>query len=138
MREESSPHSDIFDRMVKAREKTWQAVFEIAGQIEVGMTEAAAEKIAQKTLVKLGCRKFWHPCHVRFGAGTLLSFKDPPSPHNFQDDDLYYVDIGPIWDGIEGDAGQTFYRGARSDKKRFVEGAKDLFVLPGINGRRKD
>lgn len=139
---EASRFGDIDARLAEARQKTWKAVETIAGGIRPGMRESEAIKLAQKTLVEMGARKFWHKCHVRFGGGTVLSFNDAYADTELGSDDLFYVDIGPIWDGIEGDAGATFVVGNDPEKKRcradalaVYEAVKARWQSHGISGK---
>lgn len=109
--------SAIDPMMHMAREKTWQAIHDIAAFIKPGMSEKEAIKLANQYLAQQGVRKFWHQTHVRFGKNTVYSFCDPYIENSIlQTDDLFFLDIGPIWDNIEGDCGKTFVVGNSSPK----------------------
>jgi Xaa-Pro aminopeptidase len=125
--DERSRYDDIDARLADARQKTWAAVEAIAKGIHPGMRESEGIKLAQQTLVDMGARKFWHKCHIRFGAGTILSFNDPYADEILRPDDIFYIDIGPIWDGIEGDAGATFVVGADAERARCRDDARVVF-----------
>lgn len=45
--------------------------------------------------------KNWHPPKLRFGPNTLKTFKEPSDPYILQDEDILYIDIGPVIDGHE-------------------------------------
>lgn len=119
--------ADLTERLTAARAKTWDAVRAIAEKMEPGMTESEGRRIAQQTLAEMGVKKFWHPCHVRFGASTALSFSDAYTDAVLKDEDIFYVDIGPVWDGIEGDAGATFVRGSNSLHLKCKRDAEAVF-----------
>ena len=94
------------------RQKTWVAVDAIKNIIQPYMTEKEAIKKANEYLVSQGVKKFWHKTHIRFGESTILSFNDPYKENvTLKENDIFYIDIGPIWDGIEGDCGDTFVMG---------------------------
>lgn len=124
---EDSRLPDIDTQLAAARDQTWAAVHEIAARVHPGMRESEAIKIAQETLVRMGSKKFWHKCHVRFGSGTTKSFDDAYTDEILKPDDIYYVDIGPIWDGIEGDAGETFVNGKNPDYARLKADVRAVF-----------
>ena len=40
---------------------------------------------------------------VQFGSSTVLSFKDPYRENVvLKEDDIFFLDFGPVWDGVEG------------------------------------
>lgn len=125
---ELSQLDDIVQRLQDAQKKTWEAVDRIASRIEVGMSELEAIKMGQATLAEMGANKFWHKCHIRFGTQTAKSFDDPYEDVRLAEGELFYIDIGPIWEGIEGDAGKTFVRGPVSkEQSRCAEDSQLIF-----------
>jgi Xaa-Pro aminopeptidase len=124
---EKSNVEAIEEKLAESQALTWVAVAKIAEQIKPGMTELEAIRMGQKTLAELGCKKFWHKCHIRFGRGTVCSFEDEYADHVLGVDDIFYVDIGPIWNGIEGDAGATFVTGNNHDYVRCRNDVKLIF-----------
>ena len=45
---------------------------------------------------------------MRFGSNTTKNFDDPSEPGVvLGENDIFFIDIGPIFDGCEGDAGDT-------------------------------
>ncbi len=125
---EQSRLDDIERRLEEAQAKTWEAVHAIAQKMTIGMSELEARRIGQSTLAQMGSRKFWHKCHIRFGSQTARSFDDPYDDVRLQDGDLFYIDIGPIWNDIEGDAGRTFATpSASADKIKCRDDSKMIF-----------
>lgn len=111
-----------------ARQKTWDAVHAIRNLVKPSMTEKEAIKKANEYLASVGVKKFWHKTHIRFGESTILSFDDPYYDNvTLKDDDIFYVDIGPIWDGIEGDCGETFVIGNNPEFIKITQDVKNLF-----------
>lgn len=125
---EKSNVAGIEEKLTESRALTWAAVSKIAEQIKPGMTELEAIRMGQKTLADLGCKKFWHRCHIRFGQGTVCSFDDEYADHVLGKDDIFYIDIGPIWNGIEGDAGTTFVTGTNQEFVRCKTDVKLIFT----------
>ena len=95
-----------------AQARTWEAVEAIAAVIHPGMSESQATALGKRILTELGMERIWHPLLVRFGANTLKAFNqrsdgDPV----LGDDDIFFIDMGIVWKGHEGDAGATFTTG---------------------------
>lgn len=93
----------------KARDKSLQVILETAKLVTLGMRESEARKALTEIQADLGAPKTWHGPQIRFGENTLLAFgekglKDPA----LNDNDIYFFDIGPVFDGHEGDVGRTF------------------------------
>jgi len=113
--------SAIEPMMYSAREKTWEALHKIAELIKPGITEKEAIKLANQYLAGQGVKKFWHQTHVRFGHNTIYSFSDPYSENSkLKENDIFFIDIGPIWDNIEGDCGKTFTVGHSHAKHQAI------------------
>lgn len=114
--------------MKHAQQMTWQAIEQVAAQIKPGLHESEATAIAKQVLADLGMQRIWHPVLIRFGANTLKTFKqrsegDPV----LGEDDIYFIDMGAVWDGHEGDAGATFTTGSDADMQACAAAAKTLF-----------
>lgn len=102
--------------MHRARDLSRQAVERIGSSIVPGMTAADASELALRVLADLSAERNWHPVIVRFGEDTLRVFREPQSPASvLAKNDICFVDIGPVWEGHEGDAGDTFVVGDDSD-----------------------
>jgi Xaa-Pro aminopeptidase len=117
-------------RILAARERTWEAVHAIAGRIHPGMAEEEARELADEVLAQLGSSKKWHKSWVRFGPNTLLPYGEPSRPGVvLGEDDLFFVDIGPVWDGYEGDCGATFVVGEDPEMRRCAEDGREIHAL---------
>lgn len=112
----------------ETRQKTLSSVREIFGLMKLGMSEQEAIKLANGFLASKGVKKFWHKTHVRFGKSTILSFEDDYLPEvSLKENDMVSIDIGPIWDGIEGDAGDSFVFGEDPEKENLIQSTRRLF-----------
>src|SRR5580698_3088183 len=100
------------ESLIAARDKTMQAVQAIARRMSVGMVEEDAYEAAKDILGSLGSEKGWHRPWIRFGANTLKPYGVLSAPGTrLGADDIFFVDIGPVWSGHEGDGGDTFVTG---------------------------
>lgn len=118
------------DALMNARKNTKEAISLIAGTIRPGMLEEDARQMAKETLERLGSHKGWHKVLIRFGLNTIKNFEDPSERGvRLGDDDIFFIDIGPVWGDTEGDGGQTFVVGASPDPdmKRCPEDCKRIF-----------
>lgn len=53
----------------------------------------------------------WHKKIVRAGANTLATYSDNPPNRIIQEDDILFLDFGPIIDRYEADLGRTYVLG---------------------------
>ncbi|MCU7248146.1 M24 family metallopeptidase [Pseudomonas koreensis] len=119
----------VLESMRHAQQLTWKAVDEIAKVIKPGMLESEAQAQGKQILAQLGMDRIWHPLLIRFGANTLKTFKqrsdgDPV----LGEEDIFFIDMGVVWQGHEGDAGATFTTGADPQMIACAAAAKELFV----------
>lgn len=116
------------DSMRFARAQSWRAITDIAALIQPGMTETQGHEQALAVLERLGMERIWHPVKVRFGASTLKAFKEAPEPDRvLAESDIFFLDIGPVWQGHEGDAGNTFAVGNDPEMHACAQAARTLW-----------
>ncbi len=81
---------------------------QICSELQPGMTESQARTMALELMQDNGITKHWHKPYIRFGCNTLLTFLDKAHEDcTLHEEDIAFVDIGPIINGIEGDVGRT-------------------------------
>jgi methionyl aminopeptidase len=113
--------------MLDTRLRTRRALRSVAARVEVGMSEHDARSMARDTLEEMGLRRGWHPTLVRFGPNTLRQFLDRDGGDVvLRSDDIFFVDIGPVYNDVEGDAGETFTTGHNPEHLR---AASDVFEV---------
>lgn len=123
--------------MLRARDLTFEAVRKIAAAITPGMTEGRGGEVAQEILEAMGMERLWHRNVIRFGPGTLETFYGEFTPdYVLRADDMFYVDLGVVWDGHEGDAGDTFVVGNDPEMAACAQAARDLWHE--VAGRWRD
>lgn len=116
------------ERMQEARERSWAALRDIAAHITPGMTEPEAIAMAGECLHAAGMQRIWHPSIIRFGANTLKTFRQRSAPDTvLADNDIFFVDLGPVFEGHEGDVGDTFVVGDDSVMHSCAAAARELF-----------
>lgn len=118
----------VLESMRHARDKTWEVVERVAAAIEPGMLESDAVAECKKILQDMSMDRIWHPILIRFGENTLRKFNersegDPRLKH----EDIFFIDLGVVWQGHEGDAGATFVVGADAEMKACADAAKTVF-----------
>jgi Xaa-Pro aminopeptidase len=115
--------------MVRARDLTFEAVRRIADAVRPGMTEGRSHEIAAEILAEMGMERLWHRNVIRFGPETLKTFFGDFQPdYVLQANDLFYIDLGVVWDGHEGDVGDTFVVGDDAEMHACAQAARTLWA----------
>jgi len=113
--------------MLEVRKRTRGAIESIARRLQPGMAEELGVEVARQTLKELGLVRGWHMVVVRFGANTAREYGNPSAPGVvLGDDDIFFIDIGPVWNNCEGDGGATFVVGSDPEMQR---AARDVVTL---------
>lgn len=116
-------------KMLATRAKAQQAVSRIAAQVQVGMLEEDANQMVVATLQEMGAKQAFHKPYIRFGSNTTKTFGADSDPGiRLGEDDIFFIDVGPVWEGYEGDAGDTFVTGSDPELKRCATDAKQIFA----------
>jgi Xaa-Pro aminopeptidase len=79
-----------------------------------------------------GVKQHWHKRIVRAGPNTLAPYDENPPDLKIAEDDIVFIDLGPVFEAWEADFGRTFVIGDDPVKKKlcrdiaqgFVEGKK--------------
>ncbi len=131
------------DKYLKARELTKQVVKSVSKNVWEGMTEKEGSDLIDQELKKLSSEKKWHPNKFRIGVNTLKDFKERSEDGvTLKKNDLFFIDIGPVFEGHEGDYGETFVFGESVKFQECIEASKKLFqetseqVKEGATGAR--
>jgi Xaa-Pro aminopeptidase len=115
-------------KFLEARRLTMLAVEQISDLVEIGMQETDGAELIDTTLKNLGVDKKWHPNKFRIGSNTLKSFRDISQPNiKLQKNDIYFIDIGPVWNSHEGDYGNTFTVGNNPDHNKISNASRQIF-----------
>ena len=112
-----------------AQELTKRAVQLIASRLEVGMSEMDGHVVIEDVLSELGAQKKWHPSKFRIGKNTLLSFREVSDPEvKLGTSDIFFIDLGPVFNDHEGDYGKTFAFGYNSEYEKIALASEKIFL----------
>jgi methionine aminopeptidase len=120
---------EAFDltKLYLARDVARELTYELSSLIRPGMREEDAILLYRELCKKYPVEKQWHPPKIRFGPNTICNFKDNSLPYILKEEDLFFIDIGPVIEGHEADYGETFVLGDQYDHKLIANTAKKLF-----------
>lgn len=87
-----------------------------------------------------GITTYWHKRIVRAGSNTLLPYAENPPDRVIADDDILFLDLGPVFEDWEADFGRTFVIGDDLVKQKlcldteraFAEGKRYFQANPAI------
>jgi len=115
--------------MLRARERSWAALQVIRGRMRPGINEPEAVALAPEVFAELGCERLWHRPLIRIGRNTTKGFRELSEPDvRLGENDSYFIDLGLVFDGHEGDVGDTFVVGHAPQRQACAEAARDLFA----------
>jgi methionine aminopeptidase len=115
------------EKFYHARDVARDLTYELSSLIRPGMVEDDAHRLYKELCPKYGIEKNWHPPKLRFGPNTLKTFKEESDPYTLQEEDIFYIDIGPVVDGHEADYGETFTIGSNYDHKHVADSSLKIF-----------
>lgn len=123
-------------------EKLFEEISERA-MVRVGIGERAlSDEIRDLARDMFGITRHWHKRIVRAGENTLETFRENPPDRIITDDDIVFLDFGPIFEEWEADFGRTYVIGddarklaLRDDLPKVWEAGRDHFRRhPDITG----
>lgn len=101
--------------------------------VEIGLiAPGKSEKQLNIEIFKLaremfGIEKFWHKRIVRAGANTLEPYNENPKDLIITDDDIVFLDFGPVFEDWEADVGRTYVLGNDPDKLRLARDVEEAW-----------
>jgi Xaa-Pro dipeptidase len=96
----------------------------VAGKLE---SDLSAE-IYDLAKARFSVKRHWHKRIVRSGPNTLLGYHDGDSERRICDDDMVYLDFGPVFESWEADFGRTYVVGSDPAKHRLVDNLAQAFA----------
>jgi Xaa-Pro dipeptidase len=107
---------DLFDKVVET------------GLIRPGVLESELSKeIHELAKRDFGLRRHWHKRVVRAGPNTVLTYHAEPPDRRLAEDDVVYLDFGPLFDEWEADYGRTYVLGNDPLKHKLVADIETAF-----------
>lgn len=114
--------------MQRASERSWAALRSIRERMRPGISEAQAKQEAAEVFRELGVQRVWHPVLIRIGANTIKTWRQKSDPDvRLGEHDSYFIDLGLVFDGHEGDVGDTFVVGHAPQRQACADAARTLF-----------
>lgn len=105
--EQLGPEFDL-QKYLNARTLCQKAADIIIDRIEIGMTEKDGQALVKDVFKEFDITKFWHPTKFRMSTDTTKTFRDLPDENlKVVDQDMMFIDIGPIIENHEADFGRT-------------------------------
>lgn len=116
------------ETFMKARKLARKVALLFASHMEVGTTYKEAFSILEDLIDKHGAQRRWHPTKLRFGSDTTKTFKEISNENFFlKKNDIYFLDIAPVFAGHEADFGQTFTIGQNPEYAKIQRASKVVF-----------
>ncbi|TBR40312.1 MULTISPECIES: M24 family metallopeptidase [Dyella] len=114
--------------MLKSRELSWAALEGIKERMRPGISEDEARAEAMQVFASLGMERLWHPVLIRIGENTTKIYRERSNPDvRLGENDIYFIDLGLVFDGHEGDVGDTFTVGHAPEQQACADAARALF-----------
>jgi Xaa-Pro aminopeptidase len=97
--------------------------------IRPGVTEKAlSREIHALAADMFGVKAHWHKRVVRAGANTLHPYSHSPPELTLQEDDILFLDLGPVFEAWEADFGRTYVLGNDPVKQRLRDDLEPIFA----------
>jgi Xaa-Pro aminopeptidase len=115
-----------------------KAALVVAGRSEKDIEDDIRELAARD----FGVEKHWHRRIVRSGPNSVTTAGDYPPSRVVEENDIVYLDLGPVFEGWEADIGQSYALGGDLRKNALVADLPHVFETvqahyranPGITG----
>jgi Xaa-Pro dipeptidase len=75
-----------------------------------------------------GITRYWHKRIVRAGRNTLAPYDENPPNLTVADDDIVFLDLGPVFEDWEADFGRTYVVGKDPIKQKLCRDIEDGFA----------
>jgi Xaa-Pro aminopeptidase len=88
------------------------AEIENRGLIQAGKSENKLNtEIFELAKEMFGIEKYWHKRIVRAGKNTIFPYRENPADLIIQEEDILFLDFGPVFEDWEADLGKTYVLG---------------------------
>jgi Xaa-Pro dipeptidase len=117
----------LLDAQVKAR----SLFAEIEGRCLIRAEQEESEineSIYSLAEQMFGIQRYWHKRIVRAGPNTLAPFAEDPPDLIVADDDIVFLDLGPVFEDWEADFGRTYVVGNDPLKQKLCRDIEEAFA----------
>ncbi|KAK9788576.1 hypothetical protein WJX73_007284 [Symbiochloris irregularis] len=111
--------ASVVDKLRTARSKAQElfSAVEDKGFLAPGRTEEEVEKqVFQLAAVDYGTRQHWHKRLPRFGDNTVHPIYVDRPDVQLKEDDICFLDLGPVFEHVEADFARTYVLGQDPEK----------------------
>ena len=115
-------------KSIEANDLAHKVLDEILAVVRPGCRESEVKAHTYAVYEAHAVERPWHMPYIRFGAHTLLTFRDKPKEDLvLGENDIAFVDIGIVKNGVEGDAGRTIVFGEDAVLAELAKASRDIF-----------
>ncbi len=122
--------TNVTKQMILAQQQS-QKLFDTVeqeGLIVAGKSEKElSDEVVQIAKEIFSIENYWHKKIVRAGLNTLQPFNGNPPDRLIEQDDIVFLDFGPIYKGYEADLGRTYVVGNNPVKLKLKKDAEDAW-----------
>jgi Xaa-Pro dipeptidase len=100
-----------------------------SGLVRPGVLESElSESIHALAKDRYGVKRHWHRRIVRSGPNTCRLYQEDAPDRRLLDDDILFLDFGPVFSGWEADLGRTYVLGTDPEKLRLADDVQRAFA----------
>jgi Xaa-Pro dipeptidase len=100
-----------------------------SGMVRPGILESElSESIHTLAKDRYGVKRHWHRRIVRSGPNTCRLYQERAPDRRLLDDDILFLDFGPVFSGWEADLGRTYVLGTDAEKLRLADDVLRAFA----------
>jgi Xaa-Pro dipeptidase len=131
----NSMNKSLADRSAALRQAQTKAnelfrAVETRGLIRANVLESQLnQEIYDLAQEMFGISTYWHKRIVRAGHNTLAPYDENPPDLTVGEDDILFLDLGPVFEEWEADFGKTFVLGADPVKLKLRDDIAKGFIL---------
>jgi Xaa-Pro dipeptidase len=105
------------------------AEVETRGLIRPGVKESEINEAIYSLAGQMyGISRYWHKRIVRAGPNTLAPYEENPPDLTVAEDDIAFLDLGPVFEDWEADFGRTYVVGNDPLKQKLCRDIEDAFA----------
>jgi Xaa-Pro dipeptidase len=113
----------------QAKAQTLFAAVESQNLVRPGVAETKINQDIYALAEKMyGIARYWHKRIVRAGRNTLAPYDENPPDLTVTEDDIIFLDLGPVFEEWEADFGRTYVVGDDPLKRKLCRDIEEAFA----------